>query len=147
MFDRLKHSFTQSRREHAIKAALRNNRVQISLLHETLFLNIAQDDLYADFPRLPSMPRKEWRKAGPYRFKILTNLTRGNNRVGIRVHHQDSWLGTLSFADMSTTEAILTLPHDLISASDISSQAERIFTALVALDVEDTASRTRAVAA
>ena len=147
MFNRLKHSFTRSRRESAIKAALRRNRAQVSLLHETLFLNLAQDDIYADFPHLPSMPRKEWRQAGPYRFKVLTNLTRNNNRVGIRVHHQDSWLGTLSFVDMSTTDPILTLPGDLISASKISLQAERIFTALVALDIEDTALRTRAFAA
>lgn len=147
MFNQLKHSISQARRERAIKAALRDNRVHLSMLHETLFLNLAQDEIYADFPRLPSSPKKEWRKAGPYRFKILTNFTGDNNRLAIRVHHGDLWLGTVSLAGIADPEAILTLPRDLVSASDISNQAERIFTALVILDVEDTASRTRPQAA
>jgi len=147
MFDQLKHSFTQTRRERAIKAALRDNRVHLSMLCETLFLNIAQDEIYADFPRLPSSPKKEWRKAGPYRFKVLTNFTRDNNRLAIRVHHGDAWLGTVSLVGIADPEVILTLPRDLVSPSEISDQAERIFTALLVLDVEDTASRTRPQAA
>lgn len=147
MFETLAYSLRQRRRDRAIKRALRDHQAHIRLLAQTLLPNIAQDDIYRDFPRLPKMPRKEWRSAGLYRFKLLTNFTRDRSDISIRVHRDDEWLGTFISHGLETPHRNLILPQDLISPSLIEAQAEKIFAALMILDAEDTASRNRSYAA
>lgn len=137
---KLAHWFRRYRRESAIKTALRRNEIHIDFLAKSLLENIAMDAIYADFPRLPRALGKEWRQVEPYRFKLLTDFRRSNNRIAIRVHEGDSWLGTFIAIGSGSPHTNLILPQDL-TPSEIAAQAENIFTALIRLKAADAASR------